>query len=305
MAVAHVNDRNGRDTTSENAPLVARQQNARPGLAPSNSGIEVDYGGSLARSQPSTTNNDTMDDNPTWASDPNSSPFDGVKDEESAGNYDDYSSSDVGEEEEEGNEFRSTDDVSSAPSKWDQESKKRKKKRLRKPARSCLHDIFVVIQILAVLANLVMIAAQVLPIVICDINIVQTVVRCYLAIFSFVFLLTELEVIQSKLLQNWISRGFLYTFLGVVEIEQYIAMIINGSLDSEKSFNFYMIHWTVEWTSFFINISSWWMIGTGCLYFVLGIFCLQSVRNRCREQYQVQLKRYKEEQNPPPEPFEG
>ena len=112
-------------------------------------------------------------------------------------------------------------------------------------------------------------------------------------------------MIQSKLIQNWISRGFLYTFLGVVQIEQYTAMILNGSLDSEKSIRFHMLTWTVEWTSVFIQISSWWMIGTGCLYFVLGVFCLQSVTDSRRKEYQTRLKLYEQELNSPHDPFEG
>ena len=118
--------------------------------------------------------------------------------------------------------------------------------------------------------------------------------RCYLAIFSFIFLLTEITArITSSFLQNWIYRGFLYTFLGVVGLEQRAAMILNGSLDSEKPLTFDNISWSVEWTSFFILISSWWMIGVGCLYFLFGIFCLQSRLTLYQEHYQTQMENYK------------
>jgi len=117
-----------------------------------------------------------------------------------------------------------------------------------------------------------------------------------LAFFSFVFLLAEFEVscLKSKFFQNWISRGFLYTFLGVVAIEQRYAMIADGSIHDLETEKLPIFYFNVEWASFFIEISSWWMIGMGSVYFLLGICCMKVIRNRCREQYKNKWKRYME-----------
>jgi len=246
-------------------------------------------------------NDETLDDNPTWAEDPPSSQPREMNEEEFAGSYEDNYSSDDIVKEEEGNEFGTSEETPTASTKnWAQKKRKNKKK-LWKPTRSCCHTIFIGVQIFAVLGNVCMIATQVVPLFICDIDAVQQVIRCYLAIFACVFLLTELEWVKSQFLQNWISRGFLYSFLGVVEIEQHFAMSLDGTLQKLAVHSYQ--HWDVQWTSVFINLSSWWMVGTGCLYFLLGVFCMQRIRNNCRKQYQDQLKHYSESMNLPPKPL--
>lgn len=88
------------------------------------------------------------------------------------------------------------------------------------PRRNCCHSFFIVVQIAAILANLCMIAIEVVPVVYVlkrnkpeTLQILDIVLRCYFTFFSTFFLVTELEWIDSSL-NNWITRGFLYTFLG-------------------------------------------------------------------------------------------
>ncbi len=78
-----------------------------------------------------------------------------------------------------------------------------------------------------------------------------------------------------------------YTFLGVVAKEQHIAMIAKGSIPKK--------YWDGVWTNLFIEIASWWIIGIGCAYFLLGLICMKRVLHRCREQYQTRLREYEEE----------
>lgn len=110
------------------------------------------------------------------------------------------------------------------------QKKKKRKKVMRRddkkrgkrtpPRRNCCHSFFIVVQIAAILANLCMIAIEVVPMVFVlnahkpeTVQILDVALRCYFTFFSTSFLVTELEWIDSSL-NNWITRGFLYTFLG-------------------------------------------------------------------------------------------
>jgi hypothetical protein len=73
---------------------------------------------------------------------------------------------------------------------------------------------------------------------------------------------------------------------GVVAKEQHLAMLANGTLVVKENTKAY-------WAALFVQVSSWWIIGIGVLYFLMGIFCLKRMRNRFREQYQVRLTDYK------------
>jgi hypothetical protein len=96
----------------------------------------------------------------------------------------------------------------------------RKGEKLIAPRRNCCHSFFILVQIAAILANLCMIAIEVVPVVYvlrgkkpATLQILDIALRCYFSFFSTFFLVTELEWIDSSL-NNWITRGFLYTFLG-------------------------------------------------------------------------------------------
>ena len=115
--------------------------------------------------------------------------------------------------------------------------------------------------------------------------------RCYLAIFAFLFFLIEIELpcISSPTLQNWIFRGFLYTFFGVVQMEQGLAMVADGSFPKLPPFS-QVFTFNIQWTLLFIQISSWLIVSIGVIYFFCGIACLQTLLLNARIEYQ-QLSR--------------
>ena len=92
----------------------------------------------------------------------------------------------------------------------------------------------------------------------------------------------ELELFPSSL-GNWMLRGFLYTFLGIVAKEQHTAMLKNHTLVTASS----------VWAFLFVEVSSWCIVAIGLLYFLLGLFCLKRFRDRFRGQYQVRMRGYK------------
>lgn len=158
---------------------------------------------------------------------------------------------------------------------------------LVKPRRNCCHSFFIAIQITAILANISMILIEIVPIMVGTLEQLDIVLRCYFAFFCTFFLFAEFELFKSGL-DNWIARGFLYTFLGVVAKEQHIAMLANDTLLTPKQY------WNgVPWASIFVSVTSWCIIGLGCTYFVFGIFCLKQLRDRFRNKFQEKMRLYK------------
>lgn len=96
---------------------------------------------------------------------------------------------------------------------------------MTKPRRNCCHSFFIVVQIAAVLANLCMITLEVVPAIYVlksgkpnALQILDLVLRSYFTFFSTLFLVSELEFFDSSL-NNWVTKGFLYSFLGEFTME--------------------------------------------------------------------------------------
>jgi hypothetical protein len=100
----------------------------------------------------------------------------------------------------------------------------------------------------------------------------------------------ELPCLSSPTLQNWISRGFLYTFFGVVQMEQGLAMVSDGSFSKAPPLS-QVFTFNIQWTLLFIQISSWLIVGIGVIYFFCGIACLQNLLLNARIEYQQTKRR--------------
>jgi len=160
---------------------------------------------------------------------------------------------------------------------------------LLKPKRSVCHSFFITVQIAAILANISMIAIQIVPLILGKLKVLDIVLRCYFGLFSLFFIISELEL-SSAGAGNWIIRGFLYTFLGVVAMEQQTAIQESKFIPKD-----YWTGPTGVWMSLVLKIATLWIIGIGCLYFFLGLCCMKQVRNRCRDNYQGRRREYKEQ----------
>lgn len=158
---------------------------------------------------------------------------------------------------------------------------------LVRPMRNCCHSFFIFIQIFAIIANLCMISIEIVPMYVGTLKRLDIILRCYFAFFCTFFILAEFELFQSSL-NNWMLRGFLYTFLGMVSKEQHVAMLANETLIAPKQY------WNdVKWPSIFVEVTSWSFMGIGCLYFLLGVFCLKALRDRFRNKFQTRMRVYK------------
>lgn len=276
------------------------------------SAVQEDYGEvpMPPDSPPPPPSGDIENNKPDWAN----SDREEAEEEESSSEEeddDDEESSEDSSEEESDEEDESDEDESSEESEtdrlvapeheWSKDKKSRKKSRKfngdgnatnKRPIRNCCHSFFILVQLITILGNLAMILVEIVPIFAWKKMLLeQKVVRCYLAFFNFVLILTEVELHSG--LNNWIIRGVVYTFLGTLSLDQKVSMVKYGFLNPKTATSVGQT-WTELWTNLFITVTSWWMIGIGCMYFLLGAFCMKGWRDHFRTQYQQKLKKYEE-----------
>jgi len=176
-----------------------------------------------------------------------------------------------------------------------------KKKKPDGPQKSMCHLLFDSVRYLAIIASSMMLLMQLVPLYILksESTWLQIAVRSYLAIFCLFFILTESNIpilrdLLSKFAHsNWILRGFLYSFIGLIGIEQNLAIkvadIAAGTTSSvlgptyEKLFE-----------SLFMDITTWTMISVGILYFVLGLLCMQQWYEKLTKNHNQKVREYKQ-----------
>lgn len=97
-----------------------------------------------------------------------------------------------------------------------------------------MHNVFVIHSLIALLVSLAMVVSQVLLIVYVRTSeeIIQDILRGYVIIFSFFFMLAELQIetiVQFvPALKNWTFRGFLYTFVATIGTFRYRGRILSN-----------------------------------------------------------------------------
>ena len=106
-------------------------------------------------------------------------------------------------------------------------------------------------------------------------------------VFSLIVALNELEctsiVRNSAVLRNWITRGAIYTFFGVLGLVEYEADMTSNLIDLSGK----------NRALRFIRVSAWIMVALGFLYACMGILCLQLIFNRLQENYQKRVEQSK------------
>jgi len=154
-----------------------------------------------------------------------------------------------------------------------------------KPARNLCHKLFILISVLTGLCALWMAIGQVLGFVVYENTPVEYTLRAYIIVFCILVILVELEwtkfVRESRLLSNWITRGLIYVFIGVLGLQENEGIVKEGATGYETMLEI-------------VKAVAWNMIGCGLLYFVMGICCLQLVLDRMRKHYQERVVRAKQ-----------
>jgi hypothetical protein len=106
---------------------------------------------------------------------------------------------------------------------------------------------------------------------------VRYALSLYIVIMCCLAVLVELEwfsfIMNSRLLTNWISRGFAYIFIALLSIDQ--AML--GITTKQRELEFIIV------VSYMLGV-----IGAG--YIVMGVFCMQICLKRLREEHEIRTK---------------
>lgn len=113
----------------------------------------------------------------------------------------------------------------------------------------------------------------------------------YLSCFCITFMLVEAEIPipflkDSAIFQNWFSRGFLYSFIALIGMEEAYSSRVEDLVGHAND------KFHVSWVPLFMQISSWVMFVTGVLYMLMAVLCLRGMKTKLRASYQERLKEY-------------
>uniref|UniRef100_A0A7S1ZNF7 Uncharacterized protein n=1 Tax=Trieres chinensis TaxID=1514140 RepID=A0A7S1ZNF7_TRICV len=142
-------------------------------------------------------------------------------------------------------------------------------------ATSC-HMFFVTVSAVTMLSLASMAISQLL-LFLTQNDFLPQLLRIYIFIFSSLFVFMELEwpvwlVRNIAGTSNWILRGMIYSFMGLVGMEQSTAVL------AKEPFHQLFV-------SLFIRISSWALVVMGGIYFVMGVLCMKGLRDKVRDEY--------------------
>jgi len=163
------------------------------------------------------------------------------------------------------------------------------------PRRNCCHALFIFLNMVAVAACLCMILSEVIPLFFVEQTLLQITLRSYITFFCLIFIVAELElplpfVGSSQSLHNFLSKGFNYTFVAIVGLEQAQADLVEETVKHRSADPM-----GIEWGWFhalFVEVPAYIMFGTGVIYMIMGLLCMRRVRDRCREDYAQRMEEY-------------
>eukprot|EP00978_Attheya_sp_CCMP212_P000422 scaffold867_cov50-Attheya_sp.AAC.1 len=153
--------------------------------------------------------------------------------------------------------------------------------------RSWVRMVFVFISVFAIFIALAAGIGQFLSLFYQEINgAIHYVLRVYVVSFSALVVVNELEWFaftrESRVLHNWVSRGLLYSFVGVIALQenQVTPQDDNPAVDGAM---------------YYVAAADWAILGMGMVYFAMGIIGLQRIDEKHREDYKnkkIAVKQY-------------
>ena len=112
-----------------------------------------------------------------------------------------------------------------------------------------------------------------------------------MAIFYFIFVLIESRVLRGLAYSNWILRGFIYSFIGLIGLEQDLAMKVEDIAAGTTSV--FGPDIGTLFAMLFVSITTWIIIGVGALYAVLGLLCMQGWNERMEKDHTEKVNEWK------------
>lgn len=159
--------------------------------------------------------------------------------------------------------------------------------------KKCMHLYFDLVSMVTTIVALCMLLSQVLPLVFdrndedsdSALGLVQMALRIYMGIFCVGAICAEQEVLvinKIPILHSWMIRGLTYSFLGLIGLEQSVAVNFNEDGSSSG-----------RHASLFIKFSSFALTFMGLLYFVMGLLCMRNIRKNAKKEYDLRLEKEK------------
>lgn len=166
----------------------------------------------------------------------------------------------------------------------------KEKKYSLQPRRNCCHMIFVFIGTITAVSAACMALSQVLSLVVAKVTWMQGLLRFYICIFDLCFILTELEVDfflqRFRTFDNWIFRGFIYSFVGLIGVEESYSVQMRGKFVHSG----FKPSFSGKVASIFIKVSSLCVFLLGMLYLLMGICFLRRLKDKFRANFEEQFK---------------
>jgi len=127
------------------------------------------------------------------------------------------------------------------------------------------------------------------------IGVLNMALKVYISLFCVLFIFNETEapvplVRRSALLKPFFSRGFLYSFLGLICVEEAYSERVKDIVSHAASDEFH-----VGWAAIFMEVTSWLMLSCGVVYLLLGMCCMKGLRDRIKQNEIDAWKKYREE----------
>lgn len=103
--------------------------------------------------------------------------------------------------------------------------------------------------------------------------------------------ITELELSQwlidrvAPVLKDWIARGAFYLFLAVIATEESTIDGDEAKIHKDDTFGDQYL------TALLLNISALGLVVAGCLYIIMGLFCMKGLKERCERENDERLRR--------------
>jgi len=167
---------------------------------------------------------------------------------------------------------------------------------LEGPQKNIILIVFHWIEAVAIFSCAAMMVTQIFPlffIPLSDINAGAIVLKFYISIFCAVFILVELDAAipflkDSKILQNYFSRGFVYSFLGVSALEEAYSERVQDTIGHQSD------EFHVAWLGVFMQVTSWMMFSVGALYMLLSLCCMKKLRDKLQQNDKRKWREFRE-----------
>ncbi|CAB9519007.1 expressed unknown protein (Partial), partial [Seminavis robusta] len=170
------------------------------------------------------------------------------------------------------------------------------------PKRNWCVEYFRVVSTITGISSLGLLATQMIPLFFAPLKsqgYFDLALKFYVSLFCILFLLVESNapipfLRNSPILQTFISRGFLYSFLGLICLEEAYSERVKTMVSAHAD------QFHVAWASLFMQISAWFIFGCGIWYMLMGFCCLKRLRDRVKKKdrqvwikYRKDLKEWK------------